>query len=78
MKLLGIEEVAENVGLSKWAVYQAIEAGELRASKMRSKWRIRPEDVEAWFEANVNVKGQPRKRRTTVPGYLTPIKGGQG
>lgn len=34
------------------AVYRAIERGELRAAKLCSRLRIRPEDLDAWIERN--------------------------
>jgi excisionase family DNA binding protein len=56
-ELLTVEEVARICGLSEWAIRRAIDDGELPASKLRSKWRIRPTDLEAWFESGLN---QPR------------------
>jgi len=34
------------------AIYRAIERGDLRAAKLCSRLRVRPEDVEAWIERN--------------------------
>ena len=48
--LLSPEEVARRCGLSRRAVYRAIERGELRASRLCSRIRIRAADVEAWVE----------------------------
>jgi excisionase family DNA binding protein len=39
-------------GLSRKAVYRAIERGELRASRLCSRLRITPEDVDRWIEAS--------------------------
>jgi len=50
--LLSPEEVARRFGLSRRAVYRAIERGELRASRLCSRIRIRAADVEAWVEEN--------------------------
>jgi excisionase family DNA binding protein len=50
--LLSPENVAEACGLSRRAVYRAIERGELRASRLCSRIRIRPDDVEAWVQEN--------------------------
>jgi len=50
--LLSPEDVAHRCGLSRKAVYRAIERGELRASRLCSRLRVRAEDVEAWIEAN--------------------------
>ena len=50
--LLAPEDVAHRCGLSRRAVYRAIERGELRASRLCSRLRIRPEDVDAWIATN--------------------------
>ena len=52
MSLLSPEQVARRCGLSRKAVYRAIERGELPASKLCSRLRIRAEDVEEWIAAN--------------------------
>jgi hypothetical protein len=39
-------------GLSPRAVYRAIERGELVASRLCSRLRIRPEDVADWITGN--------------------------
>lgn len=51
-RLLAPDEVALLCGLSRKAVYRAIERGELRASRLCSRLRIRPADVDEWIEAN--------------------------
>jgi excisionase family DNA binding protein len=51
--LLTVSEVAEATGLSSNAVYRAIAAGELRASKLRRRLRIQAADLDAWIDANV-------------------------
>jgi excisionase family DNA binding protein len=50
--LLSPEDVAALCGLSRKAVYRAIERGELQASRLCSRLRIRPENVEDWLAAN--------------------------
>lgn len=50
--LLSPEEVADHSGLSRRAIYRAIESGEIPATKLRSRWRLYPEDVEAWWARN--------------------------
>ena len=59
--LLSPEEVARQCGLSRRAVYRAIERGELRASRLCSRIRIRAADVEAWVEEN---QIEPASRQT--------------
>jgi excisionase family DNA binding protein len=56
--LLSVRDVAELAGLSQMAVYRAIHGGELKAAKVRSKLRIRPEDFERWIdESSVEPTG---------------------
>jgi excisionase family DNA binding protein len=49
--LMSPDEVARWCGLSRRAVYRAIERGELSASRLCHRLRVRPSDVEAWVEA---------------------------
>ena len=59
--LLSPQDVARRCGLSRKAVYRAIERGELRASRLCSRLRTRPDDVDAWLQAS-----------TVVPDLATP------
>lgn len=52
-RLLTVSEVAEATGLSSNAVYRAIAAGELRASKLRGRLRVQLADLDAWIDSNV-------------------------
>lgn len=65
-RLLAPDEVARLCGLSRKAVYRAIERGELRASRLCSRLRIRPDDVDEWIEANRLERSTlgPRVHRT--------------
>jgi excisionase family DNA binding protein len=66
--LLSPEEVARRCGLSRKAVYRAIERGELKASRLCSRLRLRVEDVDSWIEGNVLI---PRAApRISAPGPL--------
>jgi excisionase family DNA binding protein len=51
--LLSPEDVARRFGLSRKAVYRAVARGELRAARIRSRLRIDPGDLEAWFQSNL-------------------------
>ncbi len=51
-RLLTVSEVAEATGLSSNAVYRAIAAGELRASKLRGRLRVQLADLDAWIDSN--------------------------
>lgn len=51
-RLLTVREVAEYSRLSPKAVRRAITQGELQASRLRGQWRIDPEHLREWIEAN--------------------------
>jgi len=63
--LLSPEQVAAWCGLSRRAVYRAIERGELRASRLCHRLRIRPADVETWMDAT-RVPARPAALPITV------------
>jgi excisionase family DNA binding protein len=66
--LMAPGDVAVLCGLSRKAVYRAIERGELRASRLCSRLRIRASDVDAWIDAHrVQAAVQPvEPRRSPV------------
>ena len=70
-ELLSVRRVAELAGLSEMAVYRAIKAGELRASRLRGKFRIRSQDFERWVDKNV-VEVPRREDRKIVPAPRKP------
>jgi excisionase family DNA binding protein len=72
-RLLTPEDVAQHCGLSRKAVYRAIERGELPAAKLCSRLRIRPEDVETWIDAS-RLAREPRSR--LIPPAHVPAPGG--
>jgi hypothetical protein len=45
--------------MSRKAVYRAVARGELRASRILSRLRIDPRDVEAWIRSNIVDAGWP-------------------
>ena len=57
-------EVARRVGLSRAAIYRAIERGELPAYKLCGRLRVDPNAVEAWKAANAI---QPRGSQAAPP-----------
>jgi len=81
-QLLSPEDVARQCGLSRKAVYRAIERGELRASRLCSRLRLRAEDVEAWIEANAVTREQPCRSTRPVslptPNGLRTLLGERG
>lgn len=66
-RLIGPEEVAALCGLSRKAVYRAIDRGELPASKLCSRLRIRPDDVDRWIDAN-------RLEKETADREVRPVR----
>jgi excisionase family DNA binding protein len=67
--LLSPEEVARQCGLSRRAVYRAIERGELRASRLCSRIRIRTADVDAWVDEN-QIEPPAERMRPVRPSPL--------
>jgi excisionase family DNA binding protein len=54
-RMLSIDDVAASVGLKHRAVRRAIQAGELRAYKLRGRVRVDAVDLAAWKTAFVVV-----------------------
>lgn len=63
---LSIKEAAAWSGFSTKTVYRAIAAGELRAKKVRSRWRIAVSDLEAWLRPQA-VRVRPVAVRVAAP-----------
>ena len=75
MRLLSVSEVAELTGLSESVLYRAVAAGELRASKLRGRLRVRFVDLEVWIESNLVRPDPPRRLRRTTPRQQQPPQG---
>ncbi len=69
MRMLSPAQVAELTGLSRAAIYRAVEEGELRASKLRGRIRVEEAELAAWKE---RARVTPRSR---VPAYEPPTSG---
>ncbi|MCF8038969.1 MAG: helix-turn-helix domain-containing protein [Desulfohalobiaceae bacterium] len=54
-KWLTVEEVANQCQVSSLTVRRWINAGELRAAKLGKSWRIKPEDLDAFYEGRVQA-----------------------
>lgn len=61
------DEVAEIVGLSAFTVRQAIRDGELPAAKLRGRWRISPEDLDAWITGGRAAQARGANARGVLP-----------
>ena len=75
-RLLTIAEVAEAMGLSPNAVYRAIWAGELRASKLRGRLRVPIAQLDAWIDSNL-VRPHGKSRKPPAPARR-PRRNGPG
>ncbi len=73
--LLSPEEVARRCGLSRKAVYRAIERGELKAFRLCSRLRIDPDAVDAWLEANIVTHNGPAPSSWLAPSSLPASAG---
>ncbi len=69
MRMLSPAQVAELTGLSRAAIYRAVEEGELRASKLRGRIRVDEAELASWKE---RTRVSPRPR---VPSYEPPTAG---
>jgi excisionase family DNA binding protein len=59
-RMLSPEDVARVCGLSRRAVYRAISRGELRATRLCSRLRVDPNELERWKSAHTLVPPAPR------------------
>jgi excisionase family DNA binding protein len=57
--MLTVQEAAERVRLTHWAVYRAIRRGDLAAFKPGGRLRIDEADFTAWLEST-RVQAEPR------------------
>lgn len=62
---LSIKEAAARSGFSTKTLYRAIAARELRAKKVRSRWRIAVHDLETWLLPHPTV-ARPAMVRVAV------------
>jgi excisionase family DNA binding protein len=65
--IISLKVVAKALGCSTRTLRRAIDAGELRASRlaMRGCWVVQREDLVAWVDARANVAARP----------ITPLAG---
>jgi excisionase family DNA binding protein len=71
-EILTVNELAQRSKLGEKAVRNAIRRGELRASKLCGRWRIRESDYEAWVEAGTYV---PLRRTAALGPPVSPRRG---
>jgi len=56
-QLLSPADIAYAYKLSRKTIYRAIERGDLRASRIGNRLRLRPEDCQTWLDSNT-VSGE--------------------
>lgn len=72
--MLSPAEVAERVGLSRAAVYRAIDRGDLRAHALvRGRLRVEPAELEAWKERTA-VAARERPKGSPMPEPVIPLR----
>jgi excisionase family DNA binding protein len=74
--VLTVKEAAAAVRLTQWAVYRAIQRGELTAYKPCGRLRIHKDDLDAWLEST-RVPVQARAA-TAALAVLPPIAAARG
>jgi excisionase family DNA binding protein len=62
-KMVSVEEAAEVLGLHPATVQRAIKRGELPATRVGRKWRIRPSDLEPRYHAEVSAPAAPTTKK---------------
>ena len=81
--MLSPAEVARCAGLSRAAVYRAIERGELKASRLCGRLRVEPTEFEDWKRrglvrptapATPMVGGRASKSRVADRGFLSELR----
>jgi excisionase family DNA binding protein len=65
--MLTVQEAADLVRLTQWAIYRAIARGDLVAYKPGGRLRISEDDLEAWLEATRVSPSQPTATRGPPP-----------
>ena len=57
--MLTVKEAAAGVRLTQWAIYRAIQRGDLTAYKPGGRLRIYESDLEAWLQSTRTVRMLP-------------------
>lgn len=78
LALLTVTEVARLTGLSANAVYRAVWSGELRASKLRGRLRVRADEIDAWVDAARVRTARAERKRPPRPTRARPLGPGRG
>ena len=52
-EILTTEDAAQDCNVSKITIYRAIRSGKLKAYRLNKDFRIKRDDLRAWFESSV-------------------------
>lgn len=66
-RLLTVAEVAEQLAVGAWRIYQLCEDGELPHIRINNSIRVRPKDLEEFIASRVTVGEAPRPHRRKGP-----------
>jgi excisionase family DNA binding protein len=61
--MLTVQEAASQVKLTQWAIYRAIQRGDLVAYKPGGRLRINETDLQSWLESTRVSPGAPAQAR---------------
>jgi excisionase family DNA binding protein len=71
--MLTVKEAAAGVRLTQWAIYRAIQRGDLTAYKPGGRLRIYESDLEAWLQSTrVHAQDPPQARTVRMLPPLAP------
>jgi excisionase family DNA binding protein len=73
--MLDPKDIAAFTGLEYHAVVRRLKSGEIRGYKLAGKWRVRPQDLEAWLEANLHQPVAPAQPRAPRRSSRPPAEG---
>ena len=48
--LLTVNELARDLGISRWSAYRLVRSGDVRAVRVGERIRFRPADIDAYLE----------------------------
>jgi excisionase family DNA binding protein len=74
--MLTVEDVARLTQLSVCTIRAAVRAGELTATKLRGRIRVKPDDLQAWIDACRITPAPAIPRRGEIPpgGYRELVR----
>jgi excisionase family DNA binding protein len=73
--MLTVQEAADRVRLTQWAIYRAIQRGDLVAFKPGGRLRIEEADLVAWLESTRVAPAQRPRARSARIATATALDG---